>query len=51
VLLHSLAAGCPELAMTAAELGLPKWDIVWARRGERALGIELAGDSAMKDEG
>jgi molybdopterin/thiamine biosynthesis adenylyltransferase len=41
---HSLGANSPLLDMTAGELGLPKWDILWARRGEQAVGIELTGD-------
>jgi adenylyltransferase/sulfurtransferase len=42
--LHSLAPGSEHLALTAAELGLPPWDVVWARHGERQLGVELAQD-------
>jgi adenylyltransferase/sulfurtransferase len=42
--LHSLAAGCEHLRRSACQLGLPRWDILWARRGEQTLGIELAGD-------
>lgn len=44
-LLHSLAADSPELARSARELGLPAWDILWARHGGRSLGLELAADS------
>lgn len=32
---------------TPRQLGLPAWDILWARRGERIIGIELAGDANM----
>jgi len=39
---HSV--GRERLARTPRELGLPRWDIVWARRGERFHGFELAGD-------
>jgi len=41
---HSLAADSPWLTMTVSEFGLPAWDIVWARRDETVLGIELAAD-------
>jgi molybdopterin/thiamine biosynthesis adenylyltransferase len=43
---HSLTPDSPLLSLTAAELGLPRWDVVWARRGERMLGIEMAADRA-----
>lgn len=43
---HSLAADSPLLAMPASALGLPKWDVVWARRGGQMLGIEMAADRA-----
>jgi molybdopterin/thiamine biosynthesis adenylyltransferase len=43
--LQSLAQGHPLLAKTPREIGLPSWDIVWARRGTDALGVELAGDN------
>jgi hypothetical protein len=33
------------LSRTVAEIGLPAWEIIWARRGENGVGIELAGDS------
>lgn len=42
--IHSLSADSSHLKMTASQLGLPRWDIFWARRGEETLGIELAGD-------
>ena len=41
---HSIVEGSDLLTMTIAELGLPRWDILWARRGDQALGIEAAGD-------
>ena len=41
---HSLSADSELLDRSAAQLGLPAWDIVWARRGEQVLGIELAAD-------
>jgi len=41
---HSISAGNDLLDKAVRELGLPEWDIVWARRGETSLGIEFAGD-------
>src|SRR6185503_3131364 len=41
---HSISAGSDLLDKTIAELGLPEWDIVWARRGVNSLGIEITGD-------
>lgn len=41
---HSLSADSPLLALTPAELGLPRWDVVWARRGTKIIGIEMTGD-------
>lgn len=43
---HSLARGSAWIAKTPRELGLPRWDVVWARRGEEFHGFELAGDAA-----
>jgi adenylyltransferase/sulfurtransferase len=44
-LLHSVSSGSKELGMTVGDIGLPSWDIVWARKGEQVIGIELAGDA------
>lgn len=44
VFLHSILPGSPLLEKTARQLGLPAWDIVWARRGAEALGFEISGD-------
>ena len=41
---HSIAEAS-LLTRSPRELGLPPWDILWARRGERVIGIELAGDA------
>jgi adenylyltransferase/sulfurtransferase len=46
---HSLSPASELLAFTARELGLPAWDIVWARCGDKTLGLELAGDSPFLD--
>lgn len=42
--LHSVGAGSPHLDRSPGELGLPAWDIVWARHGSTILGFEAAGD-------
>ncbi|HEX7375544.1 MAG TPA: ThiF family adenylyltransferase [Pirellulales bacterium] len=42
--IHSLDETLPR-DRTPREAGLPPWDILWARRGERIIGIELAGDA------
>lgn len=44
--MHSVPCESAHLARTPRELGLPEWDIVWARHGEQFLGLELAGDAA-----
>jgi molybdopterin/thiamine biosynthesis adenylyltransferase len=44
VFLHSIVADSPLLARTPAQLGLPCWDIVWARRGGDVLGFEFVAD-------
>lgn len=47
--LHSVAAGSPHLDRPMGELGLPPWDIVWARCGDRALGWEMTADAVELD--
>ena len=42
---HSITAASPLLKKTPREIGLPPWDIVWARHGTACLGIELSGDN------
>jgi len=44
VFVHSLNAGSELLGKTPREIGLPAWDIVWARRGMQSIGLELSGD-------
>ena len=44
-LVHSAAAGDAILQRSARQTGLPAWDILWARRGDNVVGIELSGDS------
>ncbi len=44
-LIHSATPGDAVLERSARETGLPAWDILWARRGDTVVGIELSGDS------
>ncbi len=48
VFLHSIAGDSELLARTPREVGLPAWDIVWARRGATYMGFELAGDDPWR---
>ncbi len=48
--LHSLGAGSPHLDLSARQLGLPKWDIVWARRGSEVIGFEMSGDRPVRPD-
>ena len=42
---HSLYAdGGDDAGRTLAEMGLPAWDVAWARYQETIVGIEIAGD-------
>ncbi len=41
---HSLAENSPLLALTPRQLGVPEWDVIWARGGSNAVGMELAAD-------
>ena len=43
---HSLTGESPLLNLTTAELGLPAWDVVWARQGDQMIGFEMTGDRA-----
>ena len=43
---HSLTADSPLLELTPAQLGLPRWDVVWPRFGEKMIGIEMTADAA-----
>jgi adenylyltransferase/sulfurtransferase len=42
---QSIPAASPWLEKSARQLGLPEWEIVWARRGDKFLGLEIAGDN------
>ena len=45
--MHSISENSDLLDKTPHEIGLPVWDIVWARRGEDSVGIELTGDNPI----
>jgi len=42
--LNSIPDGSPLLQKATRELGLPAWDIIWARQGSKSLGLEISGD-------
>jgi adenylyltransferase/sulfurtransferase len=44
VFFHGIGAGSGHMVRTLREIGLPRWDIVWARHGERCIGLEISGD-------
>jgi adenylyltransferase/sulfurtransferase len=48
VFLHSVSAGSELLRSTPRQVGLPAWDIVWARHGGAYVGFELAGDDPWR---
>jgi adenylyltransferase/sulfurtransferase len=50
VFLHSIGAHSDCLKKTAREIGLPAWDIIWARRGGQAIGFELSGDHPLLNQ-
>lgn len=41
---HSITPQSDLWALSPREIGLPAWDIVWARYGDSTIGVELAGD-------
>jgi adenylyltransferase/sulfurtransferase len=45
VFLHSLSLDSELLVSTPKLVGLPPWDIVWARHGNTYAGFELSGDA------
>ncbi len=45
---HSLAPGSDLLDRSPGSLGLPAWDIVWARFGDSCLGLEISGDCPFR---
>jgi molybdopterin/thiamine biosynthesis adenylyltransferase len=45
VFLHSIPGDSPLLRKTPRELGLPSWEIVWCRHGDKCIGFEIAADN------
>jgi molybdopterin/thiamine biosynthesis adenylyltransferase len=45
IFFHSVDDAGGLLDKSAREIGLPAWEIIWARRGDRAIGFELSGDN------
>lgn len=45
--LHSIGPDSELIDCTAGEIDLPKGDIIWARFGEAAIGIEFSGDQIV----
>lgn len=43
---HSISGKDEYLNMRIRDLGLPKWDIVWARFNDKCVGLEIAGDAS-----
>jgi adenylyltransferase/sulfurtransferase len=41
---HSITAQSGLLEKSASQIGLPAWDILWARNGTDMIGLEIAGD-------
>jgi adenylyltransferase/sulfurtransferase len=56
IFFHSIPAKSPLLEKSAQQIGLPNWDVLWARYGADLMGVEIAGDnpfgnSARKQKG
>lgn len=45
--IHSLPFDSPHLSKTPRSLGLPSWDVIWGRSGDKIIGFELAGDAGV----
>jgi adenylyltransferase/sulfurtransferase len=45
---HSIPPGSELLEKSVRQLGLPAWEIVWARFGDQSLALEMAGDDPMR---
>ena len=48
--LHSVTATSGCLGKTIRQIGLPVWDIVWARHGDKTVGLEMSGDNPLADQ-
>lgn len=46
---HSICGESSLLSKRIYQLGVPQWDIVWARFGDEYLGLEIAGDYAFSE--
>ena len=42
---HSISGKDELLNMRIRDLGLPKWDVVWARFRDKCIGLEITGDA------
>jgi molybdopterin/thiamine biosynthesis adenylyltransferase len=45
VFLHSITKESGLMERKIGEIGLPEFEIVWARRGEKIVGLEISGDN------
>lgn len=45
IFFHTVGAESHLLGLSSRQIGLPSWDIVWGRREDQYLGIEITGDS------
>jgi ssDNA-binding Zn-finger/Zn-ribbon topoisomerase 1 len=44
---HTITKNSSMLSMTLSEVGLPLWDILWARYNDNYIGIEISGDAIL----
>jgi len=49
VFVRSVGPASRLLEKTPRELGLPAWDVIWARHGTQSVGLELSGDDPFRD--
>lgn len=42
---HTITPESELLDRSSYQLGLPKWDIIWARYGDQTMGLEISGDN------
>lgn len=45
---HSIDANSKFLDRAIGELGVPSWDIIWARFGDQCLGMEMSADNPLR---
>ena len=41
---HSVSGDSDLLGRRLRDVGIPEWDIIWARRDEQYVGVEITGD-------